>query len=52
MVAATIMGVFKGGDAKELFNDFGIFVLMAFVMELLESLREIMVVRDWVTSLV
>lgn len=52
MVAATIVGYFKGRDAKELFYDLGIFVWAAFVTELLESFGGIMVVGNWVTLLV
>lgn len=52
MVAATVMVYFKGRDSKELFNDLRIFILVAFVTELLKSFSEIMVVGDWVTSLV
>lgn len=52
MVAAKIMGCFQGRDAKELFYDLGILILVAFVTELLESFGEIMVVGDWMTFLV
>jgi hypothetical protein len=51
MVATTIMRCFKGRDAKELFYDLGVFILVAFVTKLLESFREIVVVRDWMTFL-
>jgi hypothetical protein len=48
-VATTIMRCFKRRDAEELFYDLGVFILVAFVTELLETFREIMIVRDWMT---
>ena len=51
MVATTIMRSFKGRDAKELFYNLGVFILVAFVTKLLESFREIMVVGDWMAFL-
>ena len=52
MATATIMVCSKGRDAKTLFYDLRIFVAVAFVMELLKSLSEIMVVGDRMTFLV
>jgi hypothetical protein len=46
MITATIMGCFKRRDAKELFYDLRIFLLVAFITELLESFDEIVVVND------
>ena len=52
MATATIMVCFKGRDDKELFYDLRIFIAVAFVMELLKSFSEIMVVGDRMTFLV
>jgi len=49
MIVATIMGSFQERDAKKLFYDLGIFILVAFVTELLKSFDEIMIVDDWMT---
>ena len=52
MVTATIMGCVEGRDIKETCYNLGVFILIAFVTELLKIFREIMVVGDWMTSLV
>lgn len=46
------MGYFNGRDAEKTFNNLGVFLLIAFVTELLKIFGEIMVVGDWMTSLV
>jgi hypothetical protein len=33
MIAATVIGWFKGRDAEELFYDLGAFILVAFVTD-------------------
>ena len=52
MVTATIMECFEGRDTKETCYNLGIFILVAFVTELLKIFGEIMVVGDWMASLV
>ena len=51
MIAITVMMYFKKKNSKEFFNDFKIFILIAFVTKLLKSFSEIMIVNDWMTFL-
>ena len=51
MVTATIMGCFEGRDIKETLYNLEIFILVAFITKLLKIFGEIMVVGDWMTSL-
>jgi hypothetical protein len=46
MAATTIVSSFKGRNAKELFYDLRVFILVAFAPKLLESFCEIVVVHD------
>ncbi len=52
MVTATIIGYFEGRDTKETFYNLGIFIMVAFITELLKSFGEIMVIGDWMASLI
>ena len=49
MATATIVVCFKGRYAKELFYDLRMFIAVAFIMELLKSFSEIIVVSDRMT---
>jgi hypothetical protein len=51
IVATTIIRSFKRRDAKEIFYDLRVFILVAFVTKLLESFCEIVVVGDWMAFL-
>jgi len=46
IAATTIVSSFKGRNAKELFYNLRVFILVAFVTKLLKSFCEIVVVHD------
>ncbi len=46
MVTVTIIGYFKGRHAKKLFYNLTIFILVAFVTELLKSFGKIIVIGN------
>ena len=46
MIAVTMMVCFEGNDIKELLYNLEIFILFAFIMELLKSFDKIMIVGD------
>ncbi len=52
MIAVTIMRHIKRSNAKELLDDLGLLIIVAFPTELLKIFGKVMVVGDWMTSLV
>jgi hypothetical protein len=50
-VLVGIDGRLNRRDAEEIYQDFGVFILAAFITDLLESFGKIVVVSDWVAFL-